>query len=311
MSQSILRQKIDRSRPKPVLGPQMDIGQYLEKAVALAGLSQLQTQIEAKSDTVTASSPAQFVEGLFESGLNLIIAGSKTPYLGIVSLNCELVSSLTDVLTGDLAGDRPTDIPLRLPTSTDAALCTGFINGILTETDGVLAEQRADFMPVAFQITGREQEPSAHMFPEIPHITLTLDIDIDDGCRGGKVSISVPAGIWGGPQVATLPPSQTKPDPEWVLALKNSVMAAPVQFSAILHRKKMSIGDIMKLKTGDVLEFPASALESLSLESSENGKKAAFMTARLGEYQEMRAARIANIGPAQSAPDQQKLLGSS
>ena len=308
MTKTILRQKIERSAPKPVIGPQLNIGQYLEKAVALAGLSRLQTQIEAKTDSAIATTPAQFVEGLFESGLNLMIAGSKTPYLGIISLNCELVSSLTDVLTGDLEGERPTDIPLRLPTSADAAMCYDFISGVLGEIDGVLSEQQPDFIPPAFEITGRETEPSAHMFPEIPHITATLDVDIDDGARGGKFSVSVPVGIWGGRQVAALTPGQTKPDPEWLSALKTSVNAAPAQFNAVLYRKKMSIGEIMKLKTGDILEFPATALETLTLEASKNGEKTAFMTARLGEYQDMRAARISNIGPTQTAPDQQKLL---
>ncbi|MCF6303797.1 MAG: FliM/FliN family flagellar motor switch protein [Rhodobacteraceae bacterium] len=310
MSENILRRKIRQSAPKPVIGPQLDIGQYLEKAVALAGLSRLQTQIEAKTDSTEASSPVQFVEGLFESGLNLMISGSKTPYLGIVSLNCELVSSLTDVLTGDLAGARPTDIPLRHPTSADAAMCHGFINGVLAEIDGILAEQQPDFLPPAFEITGRESEPSAHMFPEIPHITATLEVDIDDGARGGKFAISVPVGIWGGRQVAALTSSQLKPDPKWIAALKAAVETAPAQFDAVLYRKKMTIGEIMKLKTGDILEFPATALENLTLEASQNGEKAAFMTARLGEYQEMRAARISNIGPTQSAPDQQKLLAS-
>jgi len=311
MTENILLRKIRQSAPKPVIGQQLNIGQYLEKAVALAGLSRLQTQIEAKTDSAIATSPAQFVEGLFEQGLNLMIAGSKTPYLGIISLNCELVSSLTDILTGDLEGERPTDISMRLPTSADAAMCYGFIDGVLGEIDGVLAERQPDFIPPAFKITGRETEPSAHMFPEIPHITATLEVDIDDGARGGKFSVSVPVGIWGGRQVAALPSSQTKPDPKWLAALKTSVEAAPAQFNAVLYRKKMSIGEIMKLQTGDILEFPATALETLTLEASKNGAKSTFMTARLGEYQDMRAARISAIGPAQSAPDQQKLLSSS
>ncbi len=311
MSENILHRKIKQSAPKQGVGPQLDIGQYLEKAVALAGLSKLQTQIEAKTDSAIGTSPSQFVEGLFESGLNLMITGSKTPYLGIISLNCELVNSLTDILTGDLEGERPTDIAIRLPTSADAAMCHGFINGVLMEIDGVLADQQADFLPPGFEITGRETEPSAHMFPEIPHITATIDVDIDDGARGGKFSVSVPVGIWGGRQVAALASSQSKPDPRWLSALKASVEAAPAQFNAVLYRKKMTIGEIMKLKTDDILEFPATALETMTLEASRNGEKATFMTARLGEYQDMRAARISDIGPTQSAPDQQKLLSNS
>ncbi len=308
MSDSILRQKLKTSRPKPMLGQQVDIGQYLEKAVSLAGLEILDTQIEAKADNAAGSTPSGFVEGLFDSGLNLLIQGSKAPYLGIVSLNPELVSSLTDILTGDLEGEKPTEFLPRSPTAIDASLSSGFINGVLAEIDGIFAEQRPDFNAPGFQISGREAEPSAHMFPDIPHITVTLEIDVNEGVRGGKFSVSVPAGIWGNANMTTLAPANTKPDPAWTKALKSSVHQAPAIFNAVLYRKKMPIRDVMKLKIDDVLEFPATALDGLSLEIGGGGKPTQFITARLGEFQEMRAARVCNIGPAQSAPEPQNLL---
>ncbi|MBL4807092.1 MAG: FliM/FliN family flagellar motor switch protein [Rhodobacteraceae bacterium] len=307
---SILRQKIKRNRPKPMLGPKLDIGQYLEKAVSLAGLSVLDTQIEAKTDGAMPVNPAQFVDDLFENGLTLRIEAKNMAQIGIVCVDAEMISSLTDVLTGDLGGEKST-ADARLPTDIDAALCTGFINGILAEIDVVMSEHQPNFSPAIFAITAREAEPSAHMFPDIPHVTITLTIDIEEGTRSGKISISVPTLVWGKGQSTTFSPPVNKVDPLWEDSLKRSVYAAPACLNAVLHRRKMPIGEIMRLKIGDILEFPASTLDSLSLECGHFGNPLVFMTARLGEYQEMRAARISNVDPANSAQDQRVLLGSS
>lgn len=283
MSENVLRQKL---RPaEPITDNQGDFGAEICKSVALAGLLQLETAVEARCEPIEPSSPAGFISKVWSPGLQLILRANDGQ-IGLLSVNADMAGAIGDILTGDLS-DTGSATP-RPPTATDASLCRGFLNALLRE----LADQAK--MPVAFEVAKLEPDPSPHSFPDIRYISATLSLDFAEGARRGKMTLNLPANsLPDSTNQSVAPPA----DPQWLNNLEAAVVASRANLSAVLHRKHLPIGQIMRLKAGDTIDIPASALETLSLESAKGGK---LVTARLGEYQEMRAAKIIDVDGAQS-----------
>lgn len=291
MAADILRRML--KQPEPVHhGDRSDLAETLCKAAALSGLMQLSIAVEATAGSIQNTTPAGFIDNLWPEALNLTVTAS-VGQTGLLSINAELANAIGDILTGDLSDTE--NGPPRPPTATDASLCRGFVNGLLAEFAGLMAD-RAPPAPV-FEFLSVDPDPSAHSFADIAYLSTTLSLDFAEGTRRGKLMLNLPA-------VDLLcqndSPAENSVDPRWKSDMRAAVNSTRASLQSVLHRKQMPIAQVMRLKPGDTLSIPASALENLSLESGNNR----LITARLGEYQEMRAAKITDFNGSTPAKQQ-------
>ncbi len=274
----------------------------LGKAASVVGLSALDVQLEAKSRAAKQCDAAEFMEGLPENGLYFRIECGTDGQIGLLALNADLINVIINVLTGEIEDGGAESRP---PTAIDTAMCRPFINEMLVEFSDILRELRGDKKTDTYHTSKVLKEPSPHLFPEILFLQIGLDFEFADSHANGHLLLMIPA--INTDFTSTLPrPGESVS--AWREAIKNSVEAAPACFEVVLHRTKMPIGTILKLKAGDTIKIPARALENLSIETRIGTEPLQMMRARLGEYQEMRAAKITQIGEETAVDNGPKLL---
>jgi len=274
----------------------------LGKAASVVGLSALEVQLETRSRAARQCEAVDFMEVLPENGLFFRIECEVDGQIGILALDPDLIDSIDNVLTGELGGEAQEPRP---PTAIDAAMCRPFIDDVFVEFADILRELRGGKATNTYHTTQIENEPSPHLFPEIPYLQIGIDFDFMGGKGKGQLALMIPAA---NTEFTSALPRPGESAGAWREAFGKSIHAAPASLNVVLHRKKMPIGQVLKLKNGDMLEIPARALESLSLEINKGPKSQSLMRARLGEYQEMRAAKITSIGEETAPNDGPKLL---
>ncbi len=274
----------------------------LGKAASVVGLSALEVQLETRSRAARQCETADFMESLPENGLYFRIECEVDGQIGLLALDPELIDSINNVLTGEL--DNEAHIA-RPSTAIDAAMCRPFMDDVFAEFSDILRELRGGKTTDIYHTAQIENEPSPHLFPEIPFLQIGIDFDFMGGKGKGLIALMIPAA---NTEFTSALPRPGESASAWRAVFEKSIHAAPARLDVVLHRKKMPIGQILKLKKGDMLEIPARALESLSLEINKGPQSQSLMRARLGEYQEMRAAKITSIGNETAPNDQPKLL---
>ncbi len=274
----------------------------LGKAASVIGLSALDVQLETRSRAARQCEAADFMEVLSENGLFFRIECEVDGQIGLLALDPDLIDSIDNVLTGELDGEAQ---GARPPTAIDAAMCRPFMDDVFVEFSDILRELRGGKPTNTYHTTLIEKEPSPHLFPEIPFLQIGIDFDFMGGKGKGHLALMIPAA---NTEFTSALPRPGESAGAWRAAFEKSIEAAPASLDVVLHRKKMPIGQILRLKNGDMLEIPARALENLSLEINKGPQSQSLMRARLGEYQEMRAAKITSIGSEATSSDDPKLL---
>jgi flagellar motor switch/type III secretory pathway protein FliN len=303
MSTSVL-QKMLRPLPKaPDADPAIDgLAGVLGKAASVSALAALEVQLEAQSRAAKQCGPEGFVSALPENGLYFRIECQSEGQIGLLAIDPALIESLDNVVTGELDGSPPSPRP---PTAIDAAIARPFLDSMLQEFAEILCELRGGEKTDTYQTAQQEMEPSPHMFPEIPYLQIDIDFDFLGGKGKGHLGLMLPAA---NTDFAIALPRKGESRAEWRKSFIKTIETAPASFEVVLYRKNMPIGQILKLKTGDMLEIPARALENLSVESRKGALSRCLMKARLGEYQEMRAAKITRIGDESPSGEPTPLL---
>jgi flagellar motor switch protein FliM len=303
MPTSILRKML---KPKPKVAevdPAVDgLAGVLGKSASVAGLSMLEVQLEAKSRAAKQCEATDFIATLPENALAFRMECETAEQFGLLALDMSVVEAIDTVLTGDF---DDTQSPARPPTAIDAALCRPFLDRMLLEFSEILRELREGKPTDIYRTSRVEKDPSPHLFPEIPFLQIDIDFDFLEGKAKGHLAMMIPAI---NTEFTSSLPRPGESAGAWRAAFAKTVYSAPASFEVVLHRKKMSIGAILGMKCGDMLEIPARSLENLSIETGRGIMVRRLMKARLGEYQDMRAAKITQIGEDTPEVDTAKYL---
>lgn len=306
MADSALKKMLKPSGNHQEADPAVDgLAGVLGKSASVAGLSVLHVQLEAKSRGAQQTDPEKFLAAVPESGLFFEINCGVEDQIGMMTLDYALFNAIDDALTGSL--DQLSEAPMRQPTSIDAAICRPYLDELLVEFSEILKELRSGKVTEIYQTGAVEKDPSPHMFPDIPYLKLAIEFDIANGARQGQMTVLMPARNTEFTSAAPRPGESAR---EWQQAFRATLYGAPATLDVVLHRKKIQLRQIMTLNVGDVLEIPAKSLETLSIESRKGSARQKLMLARLGEYQEMRAAKIIHIGLTEKSNDGPKMLTS-
>lgn len=300
----MLTQSAAEQEPDPAAN---GLAGVLAKSASVSGLDELEIQLEADSRQARQTEPVEFISQMGENSLFFQIECGVDEQIGLMSIDQALINAIDDVLTGEL-DEKLGEASARRPTAIDIALCRPYFDAIFLEFAAILQELRAG-KPTDTYATGPIlHDPSPHQFPDIPYVELALEFDFANGARKGGLSLMLPS--INTAFTSALPRPGESPS-SWKSSFDSAVREAPTSLDVVLYRKQMPIGDIMRLKTGDMLDIPARALESLSIESVDGRGRRGLMRARLGEYQEMRAAKITQIGEHSSTAEQTRLLSTT
>ena len=277
---------------QPELDPAADgLTGVMAKSASVSALSELEVQLEAHSRKARQTTPQEFITALPGNGLFFTIHCDVPEQVGLMVVDPSLFNAIDDVLTGDL--DKGKESRPRPPSAVDIALCRPYFDTMLAEFSEILQELRAGKKTDIYQTGKIAKEPSPHQFPDIPYLEIAIEFDFENGARSGHLSVMLPAA---NTEFTSALPRPGENAASWKAALHEAVDTAPAKLDVVLYRKKLPIGQIMGLKVGNVLEVPAWALENLSIESRKGKTSRSLMRARLGEYQEMRAAKVTQIG---------------
>lgn len=225
---------------------------------------------------------------LAEPGMFLALLEGTGERMGLLMVCADVLAGLIEAQTTGKIDAEPAS--LRKPTRTDAALLVPMIDVFLR-----LAEQRSTALAEASLIAGY----AYGSFLDDPRpLGLMLD---EIGYRVMKIKVSLGYGAKSGDWILVLPNTQDDMGPgegvdrggesaaDWAQRLEVAVTDSPVVLETILCRVFVPLTEAMRLRSGDVLRVPETALEAMSLENISNQ---AIGVGRLGQARGQRAIRL-------------------
>ncbi len=225
---------------------------------------------------------------LIESGMFLALLEGRADTMGMI-MTCPVV--LAGVIEAQTTGAIGTDIPQpRKPTRTDAALVAPMIDAFLR-----LVDQRCADLPEADAVSGYvygsyldDPRPLGVLLDDRRYMMMRFRVSLGFGAKGGDWFLIVP-------ETTTLSTESKPVEPEaaasrdWQAKLEAAVNCSEVTITATLARLKLTLTDALRLRPGDVLTVPDSALETLSLETIHHEP---LGVGRLGQARGQRAVRL-------------------
>lgn len=235
----------------------------------------------------TAATLADLPEFIEERALIALIE-APGERLGLAILSGGLVAAIIEMLTS--GGLSPGEPGARRPTRTDAALSSGLIERILTETDTAAGDG---------DVPWTEWEPGFRYASSVEDARL-LPLILDD-TRYRVLSAGLTLGNQGQRRVSLsfiLPErrlpgrtARTAPDDgaDWQQGLHGAVLGAEAEVVAILARVARPLAEVVALQPGAIITLPNDALGNLRIEGAD---RRLLSRARLGQYRGYLAVRL-------------------
>lgn len=237
-------------------------------------------------DVYEASLPE--VLDLTESGMFFALLEGTGERMGLLMACPDVMAGLIEAQTTGQVDAEPASP--RKPTRTDAALLAPMIDLFLR-----LAEQRCAALAEETQIAGYaygsfldDPRPLGLMLDEIGYRVMKFDVSLGYGAKSGNWILVLPS-AQDDPKAAVNGESDETQAAEWEQKLEVVVTESPVVLETILCRVSVSLTEAMRLRPGDMLRVPDTALETLSLESIDCQ---ALGVGRLGQARGQRAIRL-------------------
>jgi flagellar motor switch protein FliM len=213
--------------------------------------------------------------------------------LGLCVINGELNDGLIEQQTlGRIAKAARGD---RAVTEIDAALCEGFVRTVLSimETELAATPQASAVLGYVCDKPNFDLEDLTLMLVAEHMDVMRVSIDLGPGVKTGKIEFWFPAnGVVTSADGVVSNPVGPK--------LRNHVLDVEVNVNAMLDPVPISLGKMLDLKVGDLLEIPREALVSARIMD----QRGVLVTrARLGQLNGRRAARITSFKPKSSVLD--------
>jgi len=172
----------------------------------------------------------------------------------------KLVFVLVDNFFGG-EGRYYTKIEGREFTPTETRVIQMMLNAVFTD----LKEAWAPVMKLDFEFQNAEVNPQFAniVSPTEVVVVSTFDVELDGG--GGQLHVTMPYSMIEPIREHLdmgLQSDRSDIDQRWIRALQEEIKSAPVELSATLAETELSVGEVMALKTGDIIpvELPETVL---------------------------------------------------
>lgn len=211
------------------------------------------------------------------------LIGPEGALVGLAGLDSEARAAIVEVQTlGALHARKAATRPI---TATDAALSLPLIDALLRDLT-----ERSEGTPLFGWTNGCRAvkrfagaEAAALALPDIDYRLARLTLDLGGEGRQGALMLLLPAR----PEEAGQPRPAAQPD--FGADLRASVLSAPADLNAVLHRITLPLAAIEAFEVGQMVALPGVTVASVALEGPGG---AVWAKARLGQTNGLKAVRL-------------------
>jgi flagellar motor switch protein FliM len=268
--ESVLKKKIWARRVGRSPLPDIDLigenfGRLLEDQMrpllkTIVGALIMECEITKLSDVVD-SIPVPAMLGVVEV--------STAENFALINLSADLVYHIIDMRMG---GD-PTVAPMpttRSFTAIDIQLCADIFDGVLAAFTKSIFESLGVPLKETLSIAAHKQDiNTVRIAPKSADVLLLkVSLDIGEAARSGDFDLIIPLSVLDIFKASTNEAANSMefvPRDLWRRQMQASVANAPVVVHAVIARAQLSVSDLKRLKEGQVLTLPRSALEAVEL----------------------------------------------
>ena len=283
---NILRRKIKAAAARQAKASlQNSMIKNIEKATARVFLDFLEIEVVAEVSERTISSHIQTIEAMTSRMFGIVSFGDD---VGLTGFDSQFINTTVTHLAGGVraaSGDRPV-------TNTDAAIFKLVINKILTQVFDIPDVTQSD---VGMQGFEREKAPLLFLLAEKKYALLRVKISDVEGADLGQFELVIPLTCMDEISAMEQRNSTLHEHDTWRAAMSRIAIDAPIELHSIVSRMDVSLGKILDMKKGDMLDLTNCSLTNLSLEGrTPNGPKMIF-TGHLGALKTHKAFKITRI----------------
>ncbi len=263
--------------------PMRVLGAAIARAAeALFGLPVAVTEVSDLGVTL-----ADLGERIEDRALLTLVEGDGER-LGLAALSSELFSALIEMLTtGRLATGTFAE---RRPTRTDAALCSEFVDRVMTEADALAPEGDSPWEDWEGRFRYASCVEDARLLALLMEDTryrlyraaFTLG---GGGTRSGLLTLALPERQ----RAQAAPDATVAQAAEWQGSLVDTVLEARAGILAVLARVQQSVSELVAMQEGSLLRLPDDAFSSVRIEGA-GGRLVSL--AKLGQYRGYLAVRL-------------------
>lgn len=266
----------------------------LRLALARAASEGMGLALGMRDPAAEIVSLADLLERAEDRALHLLLAGPGEG-LGLAVLAPGLLSALIEWQT--MRRITAAEAPPRVPTRTDAAMVTGFVDRALAAFAQSLSGSADEGLAAGFRTATflPDPRPLGHLLDDVPYRLFVASAEVGSAGRGGTLLLALPAEARGGRGRGA--PARVDPA-AWSEAIGRAVATAPARLEAVLARVSLPLSAALTLAPGALLAIPRAALDRVVLEGP-GGEVIA--TGRLGRSRGNRAVRLAPAA-AEGAP---------
>ncbi len=225
---------------------------------------------------------------LIESGMFLAILEGRRDAMGLVVACPTVMAGMIEAqTTGRVDTSTP---PKRKPTRTDAALMAPMVDAFLRRVD-----QRCAELPQSDIVSGYvygsyldDPRPLGLMLDDGQFHIMHLRVSLGFGAKEGDWYFIVPEPLEAMPASSEIDQAELEAR-DWQDRLQVAVGGSEVVIKATLGRVQITLTEAMRLRPGDVLRLPETALETLVLETITHEP---LGIGRLGQARGQRAVRL-------------------
>jgi flagellar motor switch protein FliM len=220
--------------------------------------------------------------------------------LGLIVIGPEVLTALIEVQTMKRVA-RSAVMPRR-PTRTDAAMVAEPVDAALRALSAELVHSDDLTWTAGFRFGAHLADAGGMelLLEDTAYRTLECEVTAAGGARRGRVMIALPA-EGRGPRPAPrrgAPEAAIEAARHWSTIMRDTVLQVEAPLEGVVGRIRLSLDEVLALKTGDSLRIDMANLEQIALEAP-GGRPVALC--RLGQNRGMRAVRLAVIDPQETA----------
>ncbi|MHA1128178.1 MAG: FliM/FliN family flagellar motor switch protein [Alphaproteobacteria bacterium] len=283
---NILKQKITAAAVRQAKASlQNSLVQNIEKATARVFLDFLEIEVVATVSERTISSHTKTIEAM-TSRLFGVVSFDKD--VGLTGFDSNFINTAITHLAGGTASPRDE----RPVTNTDAAIFKLVINKILSQVFDLPEATETDVGMHGYEL---EKAPLMFLLAEKKYALVRVTIKDVQDVNLGQFELAIPLTCMEKISAMELHNSTLLEHDTWRTTMSQVAIDAPIELNTIVNRMSVSLGEILGMKKGDLLDLPNGSLTALSLEGrTPNGPKVIFK-GHLGALKTHKAFKITRI----------------
>ena len=249
----------------------------------------MQLRLTVLNSSIEKLTLEPLVEALPDPSLILLLEGPEAA-LGVVALDAQTVAALIEMQTTGRVVSHTAEP--RAPTRTDAAMCSGFVDGLLSEFEICLEGCPEEKWVTGYRASVRidSGRTLSLVLDDMEYATVRVAMDFAGGSKTGEMLFAMPAD--GPPRPDTRRRGLAGRE-EWADSLNAVLMTTEARLDGILARVQVPLSTVTSWKAGDELVLERKAIANVLMEGQDGGTAA---RGRLGQFQGHRAVKVTGVG---------------